>query len=358
MRIECPYCLKISSIAEDLVLYRHEALDVRCPACDALVSINLLANCATDRHTGDPSGNFVESNGLEQTTEAAEKQLQVTALKSKILRGLANLPPMPHIILKAKDVMADPNSSLRDLAGIIENDQAIVARVLTLSNSAYYGLSGMVSNIQHASVLLGQKILGELITIAASSALLRQKLKGYDVLPETLWKHSLAVAFGSKIIAERINSTLGDDAFITGLLHDAGKILVDPYIFKNKNRYTDLLQNNRMACIDAERNILGFDHAEIMWRASRLWRFPENQATAFRYHHDPLQSDDSELAYIIYLADDIAGASGYGLNGTQGGSDQRKDVLVALGLRESELVDIGEETHSCVLKIEEEYEMD
>ena len=124
---------------------------------------------------------------------------------------------MPNIILKAREIMEDPGSSLKDLAGVIEHDQAIVARVLALANSAYYGLSGLVSSIQHASILLGQKTLGELITIAASSKLLSKQLKGYMLHPGDLWKHSLAAALGSKMIAEKINAECIEDAFIAGL---------------------------------------------------------------------------------------------------------------------------------------------
>ena len=125
---------------------------------------------------------------------------------------------MPNIILKAREIMEDPGSSLKDLAGVIEHDQAIVARVLALANSSYYGLSGLVSSIQHASILLGQKTLGELITIAASSKLLSKQLKGYRLHPGDLWKHSLAVALGSKIIAEKINAECIEDAFIAPII--------------------------------------------------------------------------------------------------------------------------------------------
>jgi len=207
--------------------------------------------------------------------------------------------------------MQDSDSSLKDLAGVIEHDQAIVARVLALANSVYYGLSGLVSSIQHASILLGQKTLGELITIAASSRLLNKKLTGYHLNPGDLWKHSLAVAFGSKIIAEKTNAEWAEDAFIAGLLHDAGKIILDPYVVDRKKAFKKALGNGQPKFIEAEKEILGFDHAEVMSRAARFWRYPENQSTAIRYHHYPLRSGNCELAFIVHLANFAAKEAGF-----------------------------------------------
>ena len=218
---------------------------------------------------------------------------------------------MPHIILKARDILSDPDSSLKDLAKVIEIDQALVAKVLTLANSAYYGVSGMVSSIQHASVLLGQKTLGQMITISASSVLLNKKLRGYDIAPDDMWKHSLACAFAAKRIAEMYKVDLIDDAFTAGLLHDAGKIILDPYVIKRKDEFKQFTGHNNMPLFEAEKEIFGFDHAEIMSRACRLWRFPEIQVAAIRYHHQSGGYGENELACVIHLADFLAKSAGF-----------------------------------------------
>jgi hypothetical protein len=162
MKIECPHCLKISKLPEDLLLTRREGLEFQCSKCKSPIKIYLQPKSKKDNSfqaSFDVFSDPIESFGL--TAFDMEKQAGVGSLKSKILRSLIELPPMPHIILKAREVMEDPDSSLKDLTSVIETDQAIVARVLTLANSAYYGISGMVSSIQHASVLLGQKTLKE-----------------------------------------------------------------------------------------------------------------------------------------------------------------------------------------------------
>ncbi|MCK5486120.1 MAG: HDOD domain-containing protein, partial [Desulfobacterales bacterium] len=285
-----------------------------------------------------------------------EEDTKILSLKSKILRSLVELPPMPNIILKAREIMEDPDSSLKELSGVIEHDQAIVARVLALANSVYYGLSGLVSSIQHASILLGQKTLGELITIAASSRLLSKKLEGYQLDPGDLWKHSLAVALGSRIIAEKKNVELVEDAFIAGLLHDAGKIILDPFVLERKKEFKKFQKTGKQTFIEAEKKILGFDHAEVMSRAARFWRYPETQSTAIRYHHYPLRSRNSELAFIVHLADFAAKEAGFDSEATSSLSEIDPQTLTILGLQKEEINAISAEIFASVEKLVTEFQ--
>lgn len=232
--------------------------------------------------------------------------------KSLILRSLVKLPPMPHVILRAREVMADPNAGLRDMAKVIENDQALVARVLALANSAYYGISGQVSSVQHAAALLGLKTLMDLIIMSASSLLLERKLKAYQLSPRAIWAHSLASALCAREIAAKRFPGTEADAFVVGLLHDAGKIILDPFLDKaRKTSPTAWPQSEPLTAL-REREILGFDHAEIMARACRFWRFPESQVRGIRFHHQPSQSSQSALAYAAHLANFLAHQAGFG----------------------------------------------
>ena len=281
-------------------------------------------------------------------------QRRITALKAKILRSLVNLPSMPHIILKAREILSDPDSSLRDLAKVIEIDQALVAKVLTLANSAYYGVSGMVSSIQHASVLLGQKTLAQMITISASSVLLNKKLRGYDIAPDDMWKHSLFCAFAAKRFAEMYDTELIDDAFTAGLLHDAGKIILDPYVIKRKAEFEQFASQNNMPLFESEKAVFGFDHAEIMSRACRLWRFPEIQATAIRYHHQPSCNEDNELACMIHLADVLAKSSGFAAGQSATLDEIDPEILQFLRIQVQDLDVVASAVQDDLQKIKEE----
>jgi HD-like signal output (HDOD) protein len=351
MRIECPNCRRVIAISSDLIVTQKRALELSCSICKADFQIQ-MSLLASKKPEGSPQVSSDDaSTRLTSPIVETEENAKAISLKSKILRGLVELPPMPNIILKAREIMEDPGSSLKDLAAVIEHDQAIVARVLALANSAYYGLSGLVSSIQHASILLGQKTLGELITIAASSKLLSKPLRGYMLHPGDLWKHSLAVALGSKIISEKINAECIEDAFIAGLLHDAGKIILDPYIVERKKAFKKALENGQPKFIQAEKEILGFDHAEVMSRAVRFWRYPENQSTAIRYHHYPSRSDDNEMAFIIHLADFTAKQAGFKSENDASPPELEPQTLRYFGFQREDLSHIAAQMTASVEKL-------
>jgi HD-like signal output (HDOD) protein len=345
----------VSVINSHQIVTAQNGVDLSCPTCKFAMALHLNFSPARQNHTqhpADPAGDHPAASDSAQTDAATQQR--ITALKAKILRGLVNLPPMPHILLKARDILSDPESSLKDLARVIETDQAMVAKVLTLANSAYYGVSGMISSIQHASVLLGQRTLGQMITISASSALLNKKLRGYDIAPDDMWKHSLACAFGAKRIAARNNEAMVEDAFTAGLLHDAGKIILDPYVVKHKKDFKQLDGRQELSLIEAEKSIIGFDHAEIMSRACRLWRFPEVQVTAIRYHHQPSCSEENMLACMIHLADVLAKSAGYAAGLPADPDPIAPAILKFLNIRQPELDGLAGALADDVRKIEEE----
>ena len=330
-------------------------MNVECPNCNFGLVLELQID--PEKAAGARSSKGLSANQHRDSDSPAKyshERSATAALKAKILRSLVNLPPMPHIILKAREIIADPDSSLKNLADVIETDQALVAKVLTLANLAYYGVSGMVSSIQHASVLLGQKTLVQLITISASSSLLNQKLKSYRVTPAEMWKHSLACAFGAKRICERTQPDLIEDAFVAGLLHDAGKIILDPYLESHKGEFDRLGHKQDRPFHEAERAVIGFDHAEIMARACRLWRFPEVQSDAIRFHHSPHDSNNGQLAYVIHTADILAKSSGHAVGASCQVSDMDQDILKHLKINAKELDTIALAMLDDVKKIEEE----
>ena len=356
MRLECPECRVVTAVSNDLIVTRKRGLGLTCSKCKADILVQLSLAVETKRNSFDEVPSDESLTRLTTPITETEEDPEILSLKSKILRSLVELPPMPNIILKAREIIEDPHSSLKDLSAVIEHDPAIVARVLALANSAYYGLSGLVSSFQHASILLGQKTLSELITIAASSRLLSKRLKGYQLNPGDLWQHSLAVALGSRIIAGKKDTQLVEDAFIAGLLHDAGKIILDPYILERKKEFKKFLKEGEHVFVEAEKEILGFDHAEVMSRASRFWRYPETQSTAIRYHHYPSHSVDNELSFIVHLADYAAKKAGFSSEDKASAPEIDPRILDHLGFQKEGLSAIAVQIAEDVEKLISEFE--
>lgn len=340
MKICCPHCNKEYSIRDETLQAYSGTVSMPCPSCKGTISIALESEGAGSKgHTAEKA-----EPGKESAPSTGD------ALKQRIFKTLKDLPPMPQVAEKARKVLSDPKSSFNDLARVIESDQGIVTRVLKLANSPYYGLSGNVSSVKHASVVLGTKTLMELLNLACSSEILGQTLEGYDLAAGDLWMHSLAVANGSQLIARRINPALEQDAFAAGLIHDVGKLILDPYIKERKPEFQSFVSMGNKTFLAAEKSILGFDHAELASEVCARWKIPVHITKSIRYHHDPMPSENDILCYMVHLADAVAIMSGIGAGIDGMLYAINTDVVKYLKLTDDDLIHIMGEIASYVEK--------
>jgi HD-like signal output (HDOD) protein len=339
MLVTCSKCTKGFNIPDDR-LPMGKKIAFPCPACKGTIELDLRKKPFQDDHLG------TDKKPIDRPTGEA--------LKKQILRHVKDLPPMPQTVLKAREIMANPKSDFKDLANLFETDQAIAAKILKLANSPYFGYSGKIATIQRAAVVLGHKTLGELITMRGTAGLLGNRLVGYGLDSGALWKHSLAVAFGSRIIANKTKPALSNDAFTSGLIHDAGKLILDPYIKERWELFEKFMADAEHTFLDAEKKILELDHTEVASEVCKIWNIPETLTVAIRYHHHPSQSNGSELAYIVHVADAIAMMTGLGM-GIDGTLYQMDDTAMAfLNLQENEFNDIMGNVLEAVQKISEQ----
>lgn len=215
-------------------------------------------------------------------------------------------------------------------------------------------MSGKVGSVQHASVLLGYKTLGELITLAGISGLMGRNLRGYNLNSEELWRHSIAVAVGSRIIASRKDPEFGNEAFFAGLVHDAGKLVLDQHVYERKDDFKRVMGNGQHTFLSAEKKILGFDHSEIASELCQKWQIPSNQRAAIRFHHYPSKSKGNELAYVLHMADCIAMMNGYGTGNDSMMYEMEEGTLEFLYLQDKDVDDIGSQVLESVEKMLEE----
>jgi HD-like signal output (HDOD) protein len=339
MLITCSNCTKRFNLPDER-LPMGKKIAFPCPACKGTIKLDLTTkpvpdnNPSTDKKTDDrPTG---------------------AALKKEILRHVKDLPPMPQTVIKAREIMANPKSDFKELSSLFETDQAVATKILKLANSPYYGYSGKVTSIQRASLVLGHKILGELITMGGTSSLLGKRLEGYGLDSGALWKHSLAVAFGSRIIANKTEPALSNDAFTSGLIHDSGKLILDAYIKERWELFEEFMADGERTFLDAEKKILELDHTEVASEVCKTWNMPKPLTIAIRYHHYPSRSNGSKLAYIVHVADAIAMITGMGM-GIDGTLYQMDDTAMEfLNLGEEDINEIMGKVLDAAQKISEQ----
>jgi putative nucleotidyltransferase with HDIG domain len=262
------------------------------------------------------------------------------SLKENIIKKIDELPPLPQVVFKIHELIRNPDSNTKDIAKVIETDQAIAAKVLRIANSAYYGMPGKISSVQHASVVLGLKTIGEIVTIVGSRGTLNRKLPGYGYDTKDLWEHSLAVAFGSKIIAGVKYPSWVNEAYTAGLIHDVGKIVLDPYILEQKNEIEFYMENEEKTFLDAENHFFSFNHAEIAFEICEKWNFPGHINIAIKGHHNPSRLENNDLSYILHMADHTARLIGIGYDEDDFLYKLEEGTMDHLGLKQEDISEI------------------
>ena len=134
--------------------------------------------------------------------------------KERVLNSIRDLPAMPKVITEIQNQMTTADINTRKICDLIETDQAVATKVLRAANSAFYGHSGKVSTMHGALNLIGLKGLMEVVSLIGAHKLLVGKLPGYGYDAQDLWKHSLAVAYGSKLLALERDPGISDTAHL------------------------------------------------------------------------------------------------------------------------------------------------
>lgn len=229
----------------------------------------------------------------------------------KLVQGTVELPTMPEVLVRLNAVMDQEDASAADIAKVLQTDPAIAANLLRMVNSAYYGLRVRVSSIPLAVSVLGFATTRRLALRAAvfnTFARRRERAQGFD--PAGFWRHSVFTGVAARALAA-VSSSFADmhpeDAYMAGLLHDIGKILL---LEKCTARYVAALRRGAQEGrpdSDAERAEFGFTHAEVGSVLALKWSLPEDLAAAIRYHHAPPHAfAHQSLACLVHVADQLA----------------------------------------------------
>lgn len=211
-----------------------------------------------------------------------------------------DLPPMPHIARLVVDKVGDPKTTAKDLQDIIQQDQALAARVLKIANSAFYGFSRSVTSLTGAIGAVGFNTIKSMVV----SSVVRDLFKTFGLTEQLLWEHSLGCAFAARRIAREVRFPKFEEAFLAGLLHDIGKVILYMRLPQQMSAIIQAVYNNPGAAFfQLERTSFGFDHAQLGQLVARKWNFAEEIEEAIGVHHFPETArKNPQLAMIVNLA--------------------------------------------------------
>ena len=197
------------------------------------------------------------------------------------IMNAADLPTIPVIAIRVMQLIESENATAEQLAKIVASDPAVAARVLKISNSSFYGCRRQIQTISNAIVVLGFSTLRSLV-VAAS---LKQVYKPFGLTEKMLWEHSFGTGLAAKIIAQQTGAANEEEAFLAGLFHDIGKIIMNTL---DRDKFQEVMQrcyNEQISFEDAERSVYPFSHEEVGANVIKKWNFPEVLASAVEQHH-------------------------------------------------------------------------
>jgi putative nucleotidyltransferase with HDIG domain len=219
-------------------------------------------------------------------------------------RILSNVRPIPQVALKVARMIHDREYSMLHIAKEIKQDQIISARIIRLCNSAFIGLNSRVDSIDRALVLLGEKLLLQLVVSASLEQFFSDSISGYSLCKGGLYQHALGTAIIAEELAKYTRKIPSDIAYTAGLLHDIGKIVLDQYISSVYPFFYRRTQIDMIDLCEAEEEKLGITHPEAGGLLAKNWALPENLSDAIEYHHYPEDASiDPELTHVVYVAD-------------------------------------------------------
>ena len=238
----------------------------------------------------------------------------------EISEAVVRLPSLPTIVLELINALDNGDVDTNTLAQKISHDQALTAKVLGLANSSFYGMQNKVGSIPHAVTVLGFNSVRSLVTAAAVVGTFSgSKSKVLDYAE--FWKHAIATALSAKAIARKLGAN-EDQAFIGGLLHNIGRLVLATY---SPSRYQEVLNWRSQHDGDlmaAEIHVLGIDHKTVGRAMLTHWKFPASIVETLNTPDVAHPHEQSRAAAVVTVADAIA----YGLD-VSGGEHDRIPVI-------------------------------
>lgn len=234
---------------------------------------------------------------MPQTIHATARDLAIAAARS--------VPPLPHGAAEVLKMLSSWDVDFAKVAAIIEKDPVLTSRVLQIANSAIFNRGASIGRVQHAVTLLGiMPLRAYAVGWTMISAFRRLRTpKFWD--HKAFLAHSAAVASLSSQLANTLDREQSHEAYISGLIHDIGKLILAVNLPEEYSKVTNACRLADRPLRDLELDLIGIDHAELSGIAAENWHFPESICTAVRYHHTPWLDlcCDLPLSLLISKAD-------------------------------------------------------
>jgi signal transduction histidine kinase/HD-like signal output (HDOD) protein len=258
----------------------------------------------------------------------------------RVIERVTQLPFSP-VAMKILEVAWDERAGARDMAKVIVLDQAFTARLLRIANSPFYGQSREVTTVSQAVAILGMDAIASLaLTLFTFGSFPEDDNETLSI--GQLWEHCLGCGVWARAIATRLRHRTPEEAFIAGLLHDMGKVLLYRFFKKELLQAVEITAAEGLSLSEAEHRTLGTDHAVVGQAAANQWGFPPLLRYSIAFHRTPLEvprdADETvrQIVAIVHVADFLCESSEIGNGGERGAGAIDESVWELLRVTEDE----------------------
>lgn len=221
------------------------------------------------------------------------------AMLNEVLKKVSSLPPLPAAVSHLLRVTNDTRANFKDISRIISTDQALTSRLLRIANSAYYGLQCKVSTVPHAIAIIG---LDAVRNLALGFSIFGFKSGSRTKPPidrEEFWRHSLAVACATRLLAIHMRIENPEEAFVAGIMHDIGKVILMDHFTKQYEGALKEVKDGRRLLFEAEKDAYGIDHAAAGKVLCDYWKIPAMISNIIADHHYTAGTEDVSIEAAI-----------------------------------------------------------
>lgn len=226
----------------------------------------------------------------------------------ELVQGVGDLVTLPDVFIRINQLVENPDSTIADIAQAVSRDPAFTVRLLRVANSSFYGFSSSIDTVAKAVSLIGTSQIRNLAlstAVANSFSGLPNKL----VSMENFWRHSLYCGLAAHKLAKLAGKCDAEALFTAGLLHDIGELVIFNRLPEQaKDALLLVLYSaDELPLYQAERQMMGFDHAQVGGELARQWKLPPMLQECIACHHDihAAQRYPRETA-LIHLANILA----------------------------------------------------
>lgn len=226
----------------------------------------------------------------------------------ELVGGVTILASLPSVVTRVVAVLDDPRATTQEIVAVVQQDAAFAALILRVANSAFFGASQRIDSLSRAITFVGTVQIRDL-AVGLAVAQSFQGIPNTLLSMRTFWHHSILCAICARLLAMEALDARAETAFVGGLLHDIGKLVLatrapDAARLALVESTADPVRKPLYLC---ERDVFGFDHAEVGGALAKRWLLPASLVGAIEFHHDPERAATrSYEASVVHIANSLA----------------------------------------------------